>query len=73
MFDLLKKEEQLKWIAILPPHIADTPNTPYDIKHDASPGRAISKRSLGEFLVESLGKPEHYKHVCGIATIVPSS
>ncbi|XP_065222192.1 flavin reductase (NADPH) [Planococcus citri] len=73
MFDLLKKEDTLKWIAILPPHIADTPNTPYTIKHDSSPGRAISKRSLGEFLVESLDKPEHYNQVCGIATVVPSS
>lgn len=73
MFDLLKKEDTLKWIAVLPPHIADTPNTPYTIKHDSSPGRAISKRSLGEFLVESLEKPEHYNQVCGIATIVSPS
>lgn len=73
MFDMLKKEDTLKWIAVLPPHIADTPNTPYTIKHDSSPGRAISKRSLGEFLVESLNQPENYNKICGIATVVTSS
>lgn len=67
MFDLLK-ESGLKWIAVLPPHIADAPSSKYVVKHDASPGRAISKHDLGAFLVEALQKPEHYQKVCGIAT-----
>ncbi len=73
MFDQLKKEDTLKWIAVLPPHIADTPSGPYTVKHDSSPGRAISKRDLGTFLVESLNNPEHYQQVCGLATTVQSS
>ncbi|XP_076283119.1 flavin reductase (NADPH) [Lasioglossum baleicum] len=68
MFDLLKASE-LKWIAVLPPHIADAPSSKYVIKYDESPGRAISKHDLGAFLVESLQQPEHYQKVCGIATV----
>ncbi|XP_076235380.1 flavin reductase (NADPH) isoform X1 [Calliopsis andreniformis] len=68
MFDLIK-ESGLKWIAILPPHIADAPSSKYIVKHDESPGRAISKQDLGTFLVESLQQPEHYQKVCGIATV----
>ncbi|KAF3429251.1 hypothetical protein E2986_00743 [Frieseomelitta varia] len=68
MFDLLK-ESKLKWIAILPPHIADVQNSKYIIKHDESPGRAISKHDLGAFLIESLQQPEHYQKVCGIANV----
>ncbi|XP_017890098.1 flavin reductase (NADPH) [Ceratina calcarata] len=68
MFDILK-ESQLKWVAVLPPHIADKPNAKYVVKHNESPGRAISKHDLGSFLVESLGQPEHHEKVCGIANI----
>lgn len=68
MLDILK-ESQLKWVAVLPPHIADKPNTKYVVKHDESPGRAISKHDLGAFLVESLQQPEHYQKVCGIANV----
>ncbi|PBC33886.1 flavin reductase (NADPH) isoform X1 [Apis cerana] len=68
MFDLLK-ESQLKWIAVLPPHIADVPNSKYIVKHDESPGRAISKHDLGAFLIESLQQTEHYQKICGIANI----
>ncbi|XP_076659584.1 flavin reductase (NADPH) [Halictus rubicundus] len=68
MFDLLKASE-LKWIAVLPPHIADAPSSKYVVKYDESPGRAISKHDLGAFLVESLQQPEHYQKVCGIATV----
>ncbi|CAK9813448.1 Flavin reductase (NADPH) [Anthophora quadrimaculata] len=68
MFDLLK-ESQLKWIAILPPHIADVPSSKYEVKHDESPGRAISKYDLGAFLIESLQQPEHYQKVCGITNV----
>ncbi|KAG6801025.1 flavin reductase (NADPH) isoform X1 [Apis mellifera caucasica] len=66
MFDLLK-ESQLKWIAVLPPHIADVPNSKYIVKYNESPGRAISKHDLGAFLIESLQQTEHYQKVCGIA------
>ncbi|XP_054011611.1 flavin reductase (NADPH) [Hylaeus anthracinus] len=68
MFDLLK-ESGLKWIAVLPPHIADAPSSKYVIKHDESPGRAISKHDLGAFLIESLQQSEHYQKICGIATV----
>ncbi|XP_076752280.1 flavin reductase (NADPH) [Xylocopa sonorina] len=68
MFDILKGSN-LKWIAILPPHIADVPNAKYVVKHNESPGRAISKHDLGDFLIESLEQPDHYQQVCGIANI----
>ncbi|KAK7586101.1 hypothetical protein V9T40_003977 [Parthenolecanium corni] len=73
MFDYLKEQGTLKWIAVLPPHIADTPSSPYTVKHDVSPGRVISKRDLGAFLVESLNNPEHYQQVCGLATNVQAT
>lgn len=68
MFDIVK-ESGLKWIAILPPHIADIPSSKYTVKHDESPGRVISKHDLGAFLVESLVRTQHYQKVCGIATV----
>lgn len=68
MFDILKGSE-LKWVAVLPPHIADKPNTKYVVKYDESPGRAISKHDLGAFLIESLQQPEHHQKVCGIANV----
>ena len=68
MFDLLK-ESQLKWIAVLPPHIADAPSSKYVVKYDESPGRAISKHDLGAFLIESLEQTERYQKVCGIANV----
>lgn len=43
-------------------------NLEYIIKHDESPGRAISKYALGAFLVDCLGQSDHYQKVCGIAT-----
>ncbi|XP_015191656.1 PREDICTED: flavin reductase (NADPH) [Polistes dominula] len=67
MFDLLK-ESGLKWIAILPPHISSSNNLEYVIKHDESPGRAISKYALGAFLVDCLEQSDHYQKICGIAT-----
>ncbi|OXU25206.1 hypothetical protein TSAR_007619 [Trichomalopsis sarcophagae] len=70
MFDLLK-ESELKWVAVFPPHIAESPSTEYVIKHDESPGRIVSKYDLGEFLVKSLDQPEHHQKVCGIATKNP--
>lgn len=70
MFDHIKAQDSLQWIAVLPPHIADTPSSPYTVKHEASPGRVISKRDLGAFLVESLSNPEHYQKRCGLATNV---
>ncbi|XP_029046057.2 flavin reductase (NADPH) [Osmia bicornis bicornis] len=69
MFDVLKAS-QLKWIAILPPHISDSiPSSKYEVKIDESPGRAISKHDLGAFLVESLEQPQYYQKVCGIANV----
>ncbi|KAJ8674357.1 hypothetical protein QAD02_005619 [Eretmocerus hayati] len=66
MFDLVKKSD-LKWIAVLPPHISGGPGSKYTITHDVSAGMVISKQDLGEFLVKSLDQPEHYQKVCGIA------
>ncbi|RZC37520.1 flavin reductase (NADPH), partial [Asbolus verrucosus] len=66
-FDLVK-ESGLKFIAVLPPHIADQPGSDYQIKHDASPGRAISKYDLGRFLIDCLTQSEHYGKICGIST-----
>ncbi|XP_012139181.1 flavin reductase (NADPH) isoform X2 [Megachile rotundata] len=69
MFDVLK-ESQLKWIAVLPPHISDAKGgSKYLVTIDESPGRAISKHDLGAFLVESLQQPEYYQKVCGIANV----
>lgn len=45
-----------------------TPKSSYTVKHDESPGRVISKYELGEFLVDSLEKPEHFQKVCGLST-----
>ncbi|XP_015601748.1 flavin reductase (NADPH) [Cephus cinctus] len=67
MLDVIK-ESGLKWVAVLPPHIADSPSSKYVIKHDESPGRAISKHDLGAFLVESLEQPDNYQKLCGIAS-----
>ncbi|KAK9891302.1 hypothetical protein WA026_013609 [Henosepilachna vigintioctopunctata] len=64
-FDVIKASG-LKYIAVLPPHIADLPGTEYQIKHDESPGRIISKYSLGRFLIDCLTLPEHYSQICGI-------
>ncbi|XP_043255422.1 flavin reductase (NADPH) [Colletes gigas] len=63
------KESKLKWIAVLPPRIADAPRSEYVIKHDESPGNVISKYDLGAFLIESLQQSEHYQKLCGIATV----
>lgn len=48
--------------------ISETSSSKYTIKYDESPGPAISKHDLGEFLVKSLEQPEHYQKICGIAT-----
>lgn len=69
MLDIIKSSD-LTWIAILPPHIADSPRSKYTVKYDESPGRVISKYDLGAFLVDSLSQPEHHRKVCGIATAV---
>jgi len=62
------KESGLKWIAVLPPHIADSPSSKYTVKIGESPGRAISKYDLGAFFIDCLDKPEYYQKTCGIAT-----
>ncbi|XP_011860302.1 PREDICTED: flavin reductase (NADPH) isoform X2 [Vollenhovia emeryi] len=66
MFDMIKSSG-LKWVAILPPHIAETPKSKYTVTFDSSPGRAISKHNLGAFLVECLENPNYHQKVCGIA------
>jgi len=65
MFGALK-ESGLKYIAVFPPHIADQPESTYEVAHDKYLGRVVSKHDLGRFLVESLSEPEHYGQVCGI-------
>ncbi|KYN03097.1 PREDICTED: flavin reductase (NADPH) [Cyphomyrmex costatus] len=69
MFNLIKSSG-LKWVAILPPHIAETPKSKYNVTFDSSPGRVISKHDLGAFLVECLENPDYYQKVCGIATVL---
>ncbi|KAF9416169.1 hypothetical protein HW555_006421 [Spodoptera exigua] len=63
------KESPLNWIAVFPPHIADEPSreVTVTINPTSSPGRTISKRDLGTFLVESLSEPKYFKSVIGIA------
>ncbi|XP_011696793.1 PREDICTED: flavin reductase (NADPH) [Wasmannia auropunctata] len=69
MLDIIKSSG-LKWVAILPPHIADTPKSKYTVTFDSSPGsRVISKHDLGAFLVECLENPNYYQKVCGIANV----
>lgn len=46
--------------------IADQPGSNYQIQHDGSPGRVVSKYDLGRFLIDSLTQPEHYGRTCGI-------
>ncbi|XP_043271846.1 flavin reductase (NADPH)-like isoform X2 [Venturia canescens] len=67
MFDAVK-ESGLNWIAVLPPLITESPSTGYQIEHDKSPGRTISKYDLGTFLIDALQKPEHYQKVCDITS-----
>lgn len=62
------KDSDRKYIAVLPPHIADQPSGEITVSHDTSPGRIVSKHDLAKFLVDSLTLPEHYGKVCGIAT-----
>ncbi|RZF44563.1 hypothetical protein LSTR_LSTR001321 [Laodelphax striatellus] len=70
MHDVLTAHNDLDWIAVNPPHIADQPRSEYILKHGESPGpRVISKYDLGDFLVQCLTKPEHYKKVVGIANV----
>lgn len=65
MFDLIKSSG-LKFVAVLPPHIADLPGEDYEIKFDESPGRVISKYALGKFFIDCLTQPVYYGKVCGI-------
>lgn len=61
----------LNYIALFPPHIADSPKGEYLVKNGERPNdvRVISKHELGEFLVKSLFKEEHYGHTVGIASV----
>ncbi|XP_039314489.1 uncharacterized protein LOC105203429 isoform X4 [Solenopsis invicta] len=68
MFDVIKSSG-LKWVAIFPPFILDTPKGRYAIEFDSAPGTTISKYSLGEFLVECLENPNYYQKRIGITDI----
>ncbi|XP_050543296.1 flavin reductase (NADPH) [Daktulosphaira vitifoliae] len=72
MLHLLESSEGLNWIAVMPPHIADTPSGDYNVEIGSSPGRAISKLDLAKFMVECLIKPDYYKQKVGLATKVTS-
>lgn len=70
MYDLLKSNDDLNWIAVFPPHISDDPKSEFIIKHGQHPGpKVISKYNLGAFLVDSLSQQEHYKKIVGIANV----
>ncbi|KAF4517438.1 hypothetical protein B566_EDAN005047 [Ephemera danica] len=75
MSNALKASTDIDWIAVYPPHIADTPGSDggYTVSHETEPsstfrGRLVSVKDLAHFLVKSLSMAEHYKQVCGIAT-----
>ncbi|XP_018916367.1 flavin reductase (NADPH) isoform X2 [Bemisia tabaci] len=71
MLEALRSDgSTLKWIAVCPPHIADTPSSPHKISIGSSAGRAISKQDLGKFFVDALSKTEYYNQLVGIATEV---
>lgn len=66
--DLVKGSAGLEWRLVLPPHISDEPSSTYQVVHDRTPGRSISKHDLGAFLVDCLEAPEHKNAVIGLAT-----
>lgn len=70
MYEVLS-ESGLNWIAVYPPHIADEPSSEIIVEVHAkkSPGRMISKKDLGTFLVDSLSEPKYYKAIIGIANV----
>lgn len=70
MLHLLQASEGLDWIAVMPPHIANTPSSEYSVEIGSSPGRAVSKYELGEFMIKCLSDPKYYKQRCGLATKV---
>ncbi|XP_011170547.1 flavin reductase (NADPH) [Solenopsis invicta] len=61
------KSSGLKWVAICPAAILDKPKSNYVITINCPAGRAISKYSLGEFLVECFKNPDYYQKIIGIA------
>lgn len=63
----ITKNSGLDFVCVLPPHIANEPTNEVVVLHDSSPGRMVSKWSLGKFMVDCLEQPEHYGKVCGIA------
>ncbi|CAG9789523.1 unnamed protein product [Diatraea saccharalis] len=70
MYQVLK-DSGLDWVAVFPPHIADEPSRQIivQVNPTTSPGRTISKRDLGAFLVDSLSEPKYYKSVIGITNV----
>ncbi|XP_063697257.1 flavin reductase (NADPH) [Culicoides brevitarsis] len=66
-FDAVKASD-LDYRCVLPPHIADEPSAEFEVMHDKSPGRSISKLDLGKFLVDCLEQEEHSRKTIGLAT-----
>ncbi|KPI92097.1 Flavin reductase [Papilio xuthus] len=67
MYEALK-ETSMNWVAVFPPHISEEPSceTIIQINPQKSPGRAISKWNLGEFLVNALTEPKYYGNVVSL-------
>ncbi|XP_038206738.1 flavin reductase (NADPH) [Zerene cesonia] len=65
------KGSGLNWIAVFSPHISDDPSREIivEINPEKSPGRAISKHDLGQFLVDSLSNPKYHKAVIGLCNV----
>ncbi|KAF9823722.1 hypothetical protein SFRURICE_013068, partial [Spodoptera frugiperda] len=57
-----KNVKPLNWVCYEPSR-----EVTVTINPTSSPGRSISKRDLGTFLVESLSEPKYFKSVIGIA------
>lgn len=65
----LVEASEADWVAVLPPHIADTPPTEYLVKEGALPGgRVVSKRDLATFLIKALSQPECYRKRMAISS-----
>lgn len=54
-------------------YFADEPKTKFTVEHDKSPGRAISKYDLGEFLVDCLSDETRSCKVVGLAKVNPAA
>ncbi|XP_011688952.1 PREDICTED: flavin reductase (NADPH)-like [Wasmannia auropunctata] len=66
------KSSGLKWVVIMPMHIADRPKSEYKIVFESGPvpSNYISKHDLGASLVECLEDPKYYEKVCTIGNVL---